>query len=99
MPLRRAGTVTNAGAWCGPGSAAHRFARATRCAASGARRELLRLRDADLQRADPVDAAFDLVAGRQRRDAGGRAGHDDVASAERDLLRELPDDFRYAPDQ
>src|SRR3978361_1250524 len=33
MPLRRAGTVTNAGAWYGPGSAAHRFAKsyALRC--------------------------------------------------------------------
>src|SRR4051794_9944220 len=33
--LRRTGTVPNAGARYGPGSAAHRFARATRCAASG----------------------------------------------------------------
>src|SRR3954468_10494818 len=39
MPLRRAGTVTNAGACYGPGSAAHRFARATRCAASGAQED------------------------------------------------------------
>jgi hypothetical protein len=37
VPLRRAGTVPDAGARYGPGSAAHRFARATRCAASGAR--------------------------------------------------------------
>src|ERR1044072_284904 len=35
--LRRAGTVANAGVRYGPGSAAHRFARATRCAASGER--------------------------------------------------------------
>src|SRR3954452_25055234 len=35
--LRRTGIVPNAGARYGPGSAAHRFARATRCAASGAR--------------------------------------------------------------
>src|SRR4051812_1851815 len=33
MPLRRAGTVANTGAWYGPGSAAHRFAKsyALRC--------------------------------------------------------------------
>ena len=37
MPLRRAGTVPNTGVCYGPGSAAHRSARATRCAASGAR--------------------------------------------------------------
>ena len=36
-PHRRAGTVPSAGVRYGPGSAAHRFARATRCAASGAR--------------------------------------------------------------
>src|SRR5712672_2537492 len=35
--LRRTGTVPNTGVRYGPGSAAHRFARATRCAASGAR--------------------------------------------------------------
>jgi hypothetical protein len=35
--LRRTGTVPNAGARYGPGSAAHRSARATRCAPSGAR--------------------------------------------------------------
>src|SRR4051794_18390770 len=40
MPLRRAGTVPDAGVRYGPGSAAHRFARAARCAASGARRNL-----------------------------------------------------------
>src|SRR3954464_10906782 len=34
---RRAGTVPKAGACYGPGSAAHRFASATRCAASGER--------------------------------------------------------------
>jgi hypothetical protein len=38
MPLRRAGTAPNAGACCGPGSAAHHAVRATRCAASGERR-------------------------------------------------------------
>src|SRR3954454_2914287 len=37
MPLRRAGTVPSTGVRYGPGSAAHRSARATRCAASGAR--------------------------------------------------------------
>ena len=37
MPLRRPGTPVSQ-ARLGPGSAAHRFARATRCAASGARR-------------------------------------------------------------
>jgi hypothetical protein len=35
--LRRTGTVANTGVRYGPGSAAHRSARATRCAASGAR--------------------------------------------------------------
>src|ERR1700712_5484930 len=35
--LRRTGTVPNTGVRYGPGSAAHRSARATRCAASGAR--------------------------------------------------------------
>src|SRR3954449_10164987 len=40
MPLRRAGTVPDAGVRYGPGSAAHRFARAARCAASGGRRHL-----------------------------------------------------------
>src|SRR3954469_18539442 len=37
---RRAGTVPNAEPCYGPGSAAHRYARATRCAASGERRIL-----------------------------------------------------------
>jgi hypothetical protein len=36
--LRRTGTVPNTGVRYGPGSAAHRSARATRCAASGARK-------------------------------------------------------------
>src|SRR3954454_24918663 len=38
--LRRTGIVRDAGARYGPGSAAHRFARATRCTASGAPRAL-----------------------------------------------------------
>ena len=42
MPLRRAGIVPSTGVRYGPGSAAHRSARATRCAASGAR-SLLRV--------------------------------------------------------
>src|SRR5438477_10191982 len=58
-----------------------------------------RLADRELQRADAVDAAFDLVAGRQRRDTGRRSRHDDIAGADLDLLRQLPDDFRNAPDQ
>jgi hypothetical protein len=37
MPLRRTGTVPNTGVRDGPGSAAHHAARATCCAASGAR--------------------------------------------------------------
>jgi hypothetical protein len=37
MPLRRTGTPVRSSK-LGPGSATHRFARATRCAASGARR-------------------------------------------------------------
>src|SRR6478672_8574453 len=60
---------------------------------------LLSLADRDLQRADAVDAAFDLVAGVELRDAGRRARHDDVAGGELDLLRELPDDLRHTPDQ
>src|SRR4051794_7449679 len=36
--LRRTGTVPNAGVRNGPGSAAHRYANAARCAASGARK-------------------------------------------------------------
>ncbi len=42
----------------------------------------------------PSTRAFELVAGLELRDAGGRAGHDDVAGGELHLLRELPDDFR-----
>jgi hypothetical protein len=42
MPLRRAGTVPNTGAWYDPGSAKQRFARATRCIASGTRCQLIR---------------------------------------------------------
>ena len=38
--LRRTGTVPSTGVWYGPGSAAHRFARATRCTASGERRSI-----------------------------------------------------------
>src|SRR5579863_7032730 len=60
---------------------------------------LLRLADRDLQGADAVDAAFDLVAGMKLRDAGRRTRHDDVAGREPYLLRQLPDDFRHAPDQ
>src|ERR1700694_3443863 len=60
---------------------------------------LFRLADRNLQGTDAVDPAFDSVAGRERRDAGRRPRHDDVAGAERDLLRQLRDDFRYAPDQ
>jgi hypothetical protein len=40
--LRRTGTVPSASARYGPGSAAHRSARATRCAASGARKPEMR---------------------------------------------------------
>src|SRR5258708_32930349 len=58
-----------------------------------------RLADRNFQRADAVDAALDLVSGRERGDAGRRSRHDDIAGADLDLLRELPDDFRHAPDQ
>src|SRR5206468_9890952 len=68
-------------------------------ACAGTTMDLFSRPDRHLQRADTVDAALDLVAGRQRGHAGGRAGHDDVAGIERYLLRELPDDFRHAPDQ
>src|SRR6266540_556556 len=60
---------------------------------------LFRLADGDLQRADAVDAALDVVAGVELGDAGGRSRHDDVAGGEFYLLRELPDDFRHVPDQ
>src|SRR2546429_6446794 len=60
---------------------------------------LFRLADRDLQRADAVDAALDVVAGVELGDAGRRARHDDVAGGELYLLRELPDDFGHAPDQ
>src|SRR5690349_5190384 len=63
------------------------------------RRSTARLADRHLQRADAVDAAFDLIAWDQRGDAGRRSGHDDVAGADLHLLRELPDDLRHAPDQ
>src|SRR5207237_6910418 len=58
-----------------------------------------RLADRDLQRADTIDPAFDAVAWRERGDAGRRPRHDDIAGADLDLLRQLPDDFRHAPDQ
>jgi hypothetical protein len=48
---------------------------------------LFRLADRDLQRADAIDAALDLVAGVELGDAGGRARHDDVAGGEFYLLR------------
>src|SRR3981081_3723383 len=60
---------------------------------------LFRLTDRDLQGADAVDAAFDLVAGVELGDAGRRSRHDDVAGSKRDLLRKLPDDLRHVPDQ
>src|SRR6266576_4506685 len=63
------------------------------------RLRLFRLADRNFQRADAVDAALDLVSWRERGDAGRRSRHDDVAGADLDLLRELPDDFRHAPDQ
>src|SRR3954454_21575926 len=60
---------------------------------------LLRLADSHLQRAAAVDAACELVAGLELRHAGRRARHDDVAGGELYLLRELPDDLGYIPDQ
>src|SRR5689334_11072492 len=47
---------------------------------------------------DALDLAFELVAYLQRRNASGRAGHDDVAGFERDHFGELPDDLRHVPD-
>src|SRR5690242_16408658 len=38
-----------------------------------------RLADRDAQRTDPLDLAFDSVAGHRGGHAGRRAGHDDVA--------------------
>src|SRR5439155_18620350 len=61
--------------------------------------DLFRVADRNLQRADAVDATFDLVAGVKLGDAGRRARHDDVAGGKRHLLRELPDNFRHVPDQ
>src|SRR5206468_12218052 len=58
-----------------------------------------RLADRDFQRADAVDPALNLVAGRERGHAGWRSRHDDIAGAERNLLRELGDDLWHAPDQ
>src|SRR3984957_14806423 len=58
-----------------------------------------RLADRNLQGANAVDAAFDLVAGIELGNASRRSRHDDVAGGERDLLRQLPDDFRHVPDQ
>src|SRR5262245_64837881 len=63
------------------------------------RRSLFRLADGNLQRADAVDAAFELVAHLELGDAGRRARHDDVAGGELYLLRELPDDLGHVPDQ
>src|SRR5207245_9029461 len=62
-------------------------------------RSLLRLANRDLQRADAIDAAFELVAGLELRHAGRRARHDDVAGGELHLLRELPDNLRHVPYQ
>src|SRR5262245_52191500 len=76
-----------------PGSAAHHKGAAPRPG------RLRRLRpDRHGQLTDALDLAFELVAGAQRTDAGGRAGHDDVARRERDHLGQLPDDFRHVPD-
>src|ERR1700676_3715034 len=60
---------------------------------------LFRFADRHIQRPDALDPAFDLVTRHHRGDAGRRPRHDDVAGAERDLLRQLPDDLRHAPDQ
>src|SRR5947199_3599658 len=61
MPLRRAGTVPSAGVRYGPGSAAHRFARAPRCAASADRSPAAQRRHDDLLAA--AGAAIDFLAG------------------------------------
>src|SRR5258708_13018945 len=55
--------------------------------------------DCELQGADAITPAFDLVARIELGDPGRRSRHDDVAGGQRDLLRELPDDLRHAPDQ
>src|SRR5260221_13180833 len=60
---------------------------------------LFRLADRDLQRADAVDAALDLVAGVKLGNASRRSRHDDVAGGESHPLRELPDDLGHVPDQ
>src|ERR1700680_2951234 len=58
-----------------------------------------RLADRDLEGADAVDPAFYTVAGRTRGAPGRRPRHDDIAGADLDLLRKLPDDLGHAPDQ
>src|SRR5215212_915484 len=58
-----------------------------------------RLAYRDLQGPNAMDAAFDLIAGREGGHACRRPRHDDIAGAERNLLRELGNDLRNAPDQ
>ena len=48
--------------------------------------------DAVLQDADPFDLDFDCVAGRERADAGGGAGQDEVAGEERHHPRDVGDE-------
>src|SRR3954469_3461666 len=80
VPLPRTGTVPNTGVRYGPGSAAHRFARATRCAASGARELRLLLDGVRLARARGEDGdrfldRFDGAFG------GARAMSDQIVGA------------------
>src|SRR6266700_869818 len=59
----------------------------------------LRLRpDGHRDLADAFDFSFQLIAGLQRGNAGGRAGHDDIAGGKLDHLGQLPDDLRHIPD-
>src|SRR5512143_4254697 len=52
----------------------------------------------DGERFEPGDAGFDDVAPDHRRDAGGRAGEDEVAGKQFDLVRQQVDDLRNLPE-
>ena len=45
------------------------------------------------------DLAVDDVAGKERSNARGRAGENEIAGRKRDISRQRRDDVRHAPDQ
>src|SRR5277367_6037261 len=76
-----------------------------RCPQSEARQrsflvsELLQRRpNRDVELADALDLALDLVTGDGGGDARRRTRHNDVAGCELDHLRQFRDDFRHVPD-